>query len=225
MKKLLFLYFGVGFFLFLNIFYHSFYEAQEFSFFTYTLTPLGLLLLFYLFSVTLIFFMRKSSMLYFKAKETLFASTFVHFSLSLSLVLCMQYTEFFLFQFAYLLFIVRYENTRAIVLFSLLYLTFVHHSLLQLFISEFVFLYFINLFLLSYLLYRVDLGIRKGDVLACGIFFLLLLFMWNISEAFRYSLYVWLDIVDVQNDASPVVVFALTILHSSLLFFIEFKKK
>jgi hypothetical protein len=168
--------------------------------------------------------MHKHSTLYFKTKETFLSLTSAHLALSLSLIICAQYTESLLFQFLYLLLIVRYKNQTTNALISFLYLLFVHHALVQFFISDYVLLYFANLIFLSYLLYRADLGIRRGDALACGIFSATLLTLWSISDAFRYSFYVWLDVVDVQNDAALVVVYALALLHLSLLIFIEFKK-
>ncbi len=222
--KLIFLWLGVGSILFFYFFYNSFYYANEIYFFSYLLTPLELIISFYLFLLSVVFLKYKTFILPLREKKKIYELSIVHFIIIFSLVLVSQYTYGIFFQFFYLLLLLDFNKKNINNLIFLLHLFFTHYALVLLFTSDQVILYFLNLLAVTLLIYRQKRVFSKLEYLACGICIAELLLAFNALSVFVYDIYIWLDVVDAPKFINSVVLYVLSLIHIFLFFLLSLKE-
>lgn len=223
--KLLFFYLSAGCLLFFYFFYNSFYNGDALECCFYLLTPLELIITFYLFLLSVVFLVYKKSILSLRDKKKIYELSIVHFIIIFSLLVISQYTYGIFLQFFYLLLLFDFKKRNINNLLFLLYLFFTHYALVLLFTSEFTILYFLNLLAVTLLIYREKRFFSKLEYLVSGVLLALFLLIFRDLSVTLYDIYIWLDVVDAPRFIESEVFYILSLLHIFLLLFTLFKKK
>lgn len=141
--------------------------------------------------------------------------TVLHVSLTLSLLFIGEYTTLLLLQLALLFLYNKF--------FYYFYLPFVHFVLLKLFGSLLYPLYFFALAMVIYTIYKEQKSISKENVGMLSLVYILLFALYSNFKEKLYDLYIELDINDTVHYISADVVYALTLLHLFIFFFLTFE--
>jgi len=146
--------------------------------------------------------------------------TSFHLFVSLSLVFIGEYSTVALFQIA---FIATY--LRVPILLYAFYVPAIYFILLKLFASGEYFLYFLNfVFFIHYLLQSQNL-LNAKELLVFVPYLSLVALAYVGLEEIRYELYLNVDIVDDVNFIDDFVIYALTSLHTTVLFFMGYNRE
>ena len=210
--------------MFFTLFLDSFYQAHAIYFFSYLLTPLDLVLGFYLFLASGVFLLFTNKPHFFQEKQTFYEQSALHLLVTFSLVALGQYTFCLIFQFYSLLLFFDFKQKKIANFLLFFYLFFIHYALLLVFTSDFFVLYFVNLFAIVLFLLRKKRKFLKLEFLVCGICMAFFAFMFHFFDVFIYDIYVWLDVLDASTFIDETVLYTLTFLHVFLLIALSFKQ-
>ena len=140
-----------------------------------------------------------------------------HIFLSLSFIYIGEYSYSILIQFAFLLSF--YKK-----LFYFLYLPLASIALVVFFTVMAYKLYFLNLILILYFLYKEGFSFNNQKIIYLIFFSTIFYFLYLGLEDFRYELYIYSAINDTVHYYNVLIVCFLTIFHIFLAYFINFKK-
>ena len=208
----------VALLLILRLIYNSFMYEEDLYFFVYQVTHIELVAIFYLLLLLTFYVITKKIKLGFAP---------LHLLLSISLFFIGEYSYDIVLQFIFLVVFFDIKSQFLKTIFISIYLLAVHKALLLLFASSYL-LYFINLSLVIYLLFKSNLfkGFTEKSILACGIVFIFLIAAVLNLENIIFDLYIWLDIVDTQTYQTREVLYILSLIHISVFAYkIGYNKK
>lgn len=145
------------------------------------------------------------------------AQWLIYLSVTLSLVYVGEYSSALVFQFVFLLSF--YKK-----LLYFIYLPFLHLALVKIFSSMVYPLYFLSLFIVFFWFYSENNRYSLKTIL----FFLICLIGFFLTylyfEDYVYELYIFTNIEDTINYIDEITFYILTLLHTLILFFLNFKK-
>ena len=142
-----------------------------------------------------------------------------HTFISLSLLSVGEYTMAIFMQF---LFLITFKSE---FLYKFFYLVVILFVLVKLFASTLYILYFFNLFLFIYTLYKekVFFYVRSYFLFIFNLLFIATIYI--ALDEMRYELYLWLNITDVVNSINTKVIYLLTSLHLIILFIMGYNRE
>ena len=146
--------------------------------------------------------------------------TSFHLFVSLSLVFIGEYSTVALFQIA---FIATY--LRVPILLYAFYVPAIYFILLKLFASGEYLLYFLNFSFFIYYLYKSQNFLNAKELFVFVLYLSLVALAYVGLEEIRYELYLNADVVDDVNVSDDFVTYALTSLHTMVLFFMGYNKE
>ena len=146
--------------------------------------------------------------------------TLLQLSLSLSLLYIGAYTTTIVLFIAYIFSFIKIRYID-----YMLYLAIVSLVLVEIFASSFYILYFINLFLVLYYLYKSQNIMTPFELSIFIVYMLFLRYLYNYFEEFRYELYLDLNIVDRLYGIDAASIYLLSSLHILVLFFMGYNRE
>jgi hypothetical protein len=158
-------------------------------------------------------------------KRYFVALTIIHFFVSASLLYFSQYFFLIFLQIIYFFILLSYKSSflNSILLFP--YLACLNYSLILIFSFSAYIFYFITLFGIIYFIYCQDTKFIKIAVLIGSILTFSSVLLFRHMNEIVYKIYLYFDFYDGQNFVNSEIFFALTLLHSLILFFVLLRKR
>ncbi len=151
--------------------------------------------------------------------------TLIHFLVSASLIYFSQYFFLLFLQIIYFLSLSVYRSSFLNGKLLCIYLIFLNYSLVLIFSFSAYIFYFLTLFGVIHFIHKQNINFTIKSFLACGTIALLITFLFRYLDAPIYDISLFFNISDKQNFVNSEVLFALTLIHTLILFFVLFKKK
>ncbi len=105
------------------------------------------------------------------------------------------------------------------------YIPIILFGLIKLFASTTYLLYFVNLFVFLYLLYKSDNILTLQELVIFSLYLSGLYFIYLSTSELRYDIYLYFDITDRVNSIHSEIIYMLSFLHLLILFFMGYNKE